>query len=268
METSVYRGTVGLSASVLDPPDEVTALAITCWDDRFSLHGVYPRSTPMAEGWPGPRTNIAISTDVGTVHTSDSRGGHGHPRTLWHISFTPTLPAETRALTLSAVTDDAEVSTTIPLPRWPAAVIDASASPAPPDDGSIHVLHDDGPAAPSHVVPLCADMGVDGDIRRVATHLYCWPSWFMLTVEAAGDHIPMTRESPFNRPWYLEDDRGRRYHGAMRGGWSGADTGVHVVCAPGLDPLARELRLTFTDPFGRSGRLSAVVPLAGHETWS
>jgi hypothetical protein len=56
----------------------------------------------------------------------------------------------------------------------------------------------------------------------------------------------------------MEDDRGNGYAGMDTGCWYGPDYSAHIAFAPGLDPQARELRLSFSDPLG-AGHLTAVL---------
>jgi hypothetical protein len=63
----------------------------------------------------------------------------------------------------------------------------------------------------------------------------------------------------------MEDDQGNRYLGHWIGGWSGQDNGAHIGFAPGLDPDARQVRVSFTDPFGRAGQLTTTVAVPNGE---
>jgi hypothetical protein len=109
------------------------------------------------------------------------------------------------------------------------------------------------------VVALSADLGVIAQVRRALTVLYCWPAWFLLTIEAPVFPVPVTQRPGHAQAWEMEDDRGNRYLGMNTGGWSGPDNGAHIAFTPGLDPRARQLRLAFPDPFGGAGSLTAVV---------
>jgi hypothetical protein len=255
-----YRGSLVLRDAVIGPPISAKALGLTCWDDSFALHGIQPLPTPLPPGPLGMR-DVEMTTDVDSKHHSPGLGGHGHPRFLWHAAFEPALPPGVSALTLSAraVPDRAAVTALIRLPYWPPtrheAVARETTGPTrgrPPVDRA-------GAALPDRVVALSADLGVIAQVRRALTVLYCWPAWFLLTIEAPGGPMRATQGSIFERAWEMEDDRGNRYLGMDTGGWRGPDHGAHIAFAPGLDPLARELRLSFPDPFGQAGPLTAVV---------
>jgi hypothetical protein len=88
----------------------------------------------------------------------------------------------------------------------------------------------------------------------------------VLTIEAPGGPLPVRERAAFDYAWVLDDDRGNRYTGMDTGGWSGPNNGAHVAFAPRLDPQARELRLSFFDPFGRAGHLTALVPVPQDST--
>lgn len=239
------------------------ALAVTCWDDSFALHGVQPLPTPPPPGpHPGVR-DVEITTDAGTKHRGEGAGGHGHPRFLWHTRFEPALPPGITTLTLSATAfmDAAAITALIRLPHWPPSRHEAVARVATRPTRGRPRLDQVGSALPDRVVALSADLGVIADVRRALTVLYCWPTWFLLTIEAPTDALPVTQRAVFEHAWEMEDDRGNTYVGMDTGGWSGRDSGAHVAFAPGLDSQARELRLSFPDPFGRAGQLTAVVAM-------
>jgi hypothetical protein len=255
-----YRGSVALRDAVIELPITARALALTCWADSFALHGIQPLPTSPP---PGPLgiNDVEITTDTGTKHHSHGLGGHGYPRFLWQAAFEPALPPGVSVLTLSARAraDSAVVTALIRLPRWPPTRREAvtrettgRAQGRPSVDGV-------GSPLPDRVVALSADLGVIAQVRRALTVLYCWPAWFLLTIEAPGGPTRATQRSDLERAWAMEDDRGNRYLGMDSGGWSGPDNGAHIAFAPGLDPLARELRLSFPDPFGEAGWLTAVV---------
>jgi hypothetical protein len=252
-----------LRRALVGPPDGVTVLAVTAWDHGFALHGVQQLPTPKArELFTDLRLGDAV-TDLGTRHEGGGGGGHGHPRFLWHAPFTPALPAEARSLTVSGIADGTAFTTVIGLPGWPPAthaaltqaVTTNGAAPGSdrPDEA--------GTPLPDRVVALSTDLGIVGDVRRVLTTLYCWPGWFLLAIEASGAVVPQQPPDLVPAVWEMHDDQGNRYRGRWRGGWGGADTGAHVAFAPGLDPHARELRLSFPDPFTPSAHLTTLLPL-------
>lgn len=261
-----YRGTVALRQVIMAPPADVTALALTCWEDSFSLHGVQPLPTPLPSGPLPPLGKLVAITDTGSRHQSGGSGGHGHPRFMWHTRFESGLSPATSSLTLSGATGTEAIQTLIQLPQWPPARFDAPthtmAAAALP---ATLRLDRAGRTLPDRVVPLSADLGVIAGIRRALTSLYCWPSWFLMTVEAAGAPLPVTPGVVHKRSWEMEDDQGNRYLGHWIGGWSGQDNGAHIGFAPGLDPEARQVRVSFTDPFGRAGQLNTTVAVPNGE---
>ena len=117
-----YRGTIALHDAVIPAPISATALAITCWDDSFAMHGIQSLPTP-----PPPHPlgigEIEITTDTGSTHHGSGGGGHGHPRFLWDTRFRPALPTgvTTLALSAKAMTDGATVTALIRLPHGPPA---------------------------------------------------------------------------------------------------------------------------------------------------
>jgi hypothetical protein len=115
-------------------------------------------------------------------------------------------------------------------------------------------------------VALGADLGVIAGIRRALTSVYCWPSWFVMTIEAAGDQFSRTPRAVLDQSWEIEDDRNNHYEGRCIGTWSGQHDGAHIAFGPGLDPVASEVRVSFTDPFGRAGRLTTTVAVARQDT--
>lgn len=255
-----YRGTLVLRDAVLGARGDLTALALTCWDDSFALHGIQPLPTPLPPGPHGMR-DVEITTDVGSRHYSLGLGGHGHPRFLWHAAFEPALPPGVSALTLSATAmpDGAAVIALIPLPYCPPARREAVARETTGPTQRKTTVDRAGSALPDQVVALSTDLGVVAQVRRALTVMYRWPAWFLLTVETPGAPMRKPQRSAFEQAWEMEDDRGNRYLGMSTGGWSGPDSGAHIAFAPGLDPLARELRLSFPDPFGQVRSLTAVV---------
>jgi hypothetical protein len=257
-----YRGTVALRHAVIAPPVDVIALALTCWGDSFIVHGIQPLPTSPPSGPLPPMNRLEATTDTGSVHQSGGGGGHGHPRFLWHVTFEPALPTDIGALTVSSTTDTGAITTRLQLPHWPPPRHDALTEAAP--STQIHAPRrpdQTGEPLPDRVIPLSADLGVTAGVRRALTSLYCWPSWFLMTVEAGGDPLPIKPEAVQAHSWEMEDDRGNEYLGAWTGGWSGRDNGAHIAFAPGLDPEAGQLRLSFTDPFGRAGRLTTRVTI-------
>jgi hypothetical protein len=163
-------------------------------------------------------------------------------------------------LTLAAATDTTPIAATIRVPQWPPVRHEAVAREAPTPVSSRPRVDRVGSALPDRVVALGADLGLIADARRALSFLYCWPSWFLLTIEATATDSPLPSAPRANleRAWEMEDDWGNVYAGMETGAWSGQDNGAHVAFAPGLDRRARELRLSFPDPFGR-GQLNAVV---------
>jgi len=203
---------------------------------------------------------VEITTDIGSTHHGSGGGGHGHPRFLWHTLFRPALPTGARTLTLAARTmsERAAVAALIPVPHGPTRqeATCRETTFAPRARPSIDRA---GSAVPDRVVALGADLGVVADVRRVLTVLYCWPAWFLLTIEAPGGPFRSGSRRRFEQAWELADDRANTYAGVYTGGWSGRENGAHIAFAPGLDPQARELRLSFPDPFGRVSQLTAVA---------
>ena len=255
-----YRGTIALHDAVIPAPISATALAITCWDDSFAMHGIQSLPTP-----PPPHPlgigEVEITTDTGSTHHGSGAGGHGHPRFLWRTRFRPALPTgvTTLALSAKAMTDGATVTALIRLPHGPPTPHEAACRVTTFPSRARPSIDRGGSDLPDRVVALGVDLGVIADVRRVLTVLYCWPAWFLLTIEAAGGPFPVRPPSPFEQAWEMADDRGTTYLGGYTGGWSGRDNGAHIAFAPGLDPQARELRLTFPDPFGRVSQLTAVA---------
>jgi hypothetical protein len=213
--------------------------------------------------------DVEITTDIGSTHHSPGLGGHGHPRFLWQAAFEPALVPGVRALTLSAraIADGAAVTALIRLPPWPPVRHDAVARETVGPTPGRPTVDAAGSALPDRVVTLSADLGVIAQVRRALTVLYCWPTWFLLTIEAPGGPLQATQRWSVEAGWEGEDDRGNRYLGMTIGGWSGPDHGAHIALAPGLDPLARELRLFFPDPFGWAGPLTAVVSVPVSSVW-
>jgi hypothetical protein len=257
-----FRGTIAIRHEVIGPPANVTALALTSWSDSFIVHGIQALPTPPPSGRVPPMNRLDATTDTGSVHQNGGGGGHGHPRFLWHLTFTPTLASRVGELNLSGTTANGAIATRLQLPHWPpvrhhAPTEEATSAPRRatrrPDQS--------GQPLPDRVVPISADLGVIAGVRRALTSLYCWSTWFLMTVEAAGDPLPIKPGAIHEHSWEMEDDRGNEYLGARIGGWSGSDNGVHVAFAPGLDPEARQLRLSFTDPFGRATRLTTLVTM-------
>lgn len=256
-----YRGSIAVRDALVGAPAGARTLGLSCWDDSFGVHGIVPLPTPPSPGPVMATQGARITTDAGSEHRSMGIGGHGHPRFLWNARFEPALPAGISELVLSAATEAAPVTATIRLPRWPPVRHEAGARAASAPTGARPPVDRGGPPLPDRVVALGADLGVVADGRRALTLLYCWRSWFLLTVEATpGDDPPAAgRRELVDRAWEMEDDRGNVYAGMDTGGWGGPDVGAHIAFAPGLDPQARELRLSFPDPLGRAGHLTAVV---------
>lgn len=255
-----YRGTIALRHALTGPGAEATALALTCWSDSFALHGIEPLPTPPPP-WPVvSRAGLEATTDAGSVHHGGGSGGHGVPRFLWHLTFTPALPPDVRTLTLSGRIETGGITTRLELPHWPPTRYDAlaEATTSPPSRAPRRPAQT-GESLPDRVVALSADLGSVAGARCALTSLSCWPSWFMLTVEAVGAALRMHPRESQAHSWEMEDDRGNEYLGAWTGGWSGADSGSHIAFGPGLDPDARQLRLSFTNPFGQAGGLTTVV---------
>jgi hypothetical protein len=254
-----YRGTIAFRQVVIGPPVDVTALALTCWGDSFAIHGIQALPTPPAGRLP-PLSSLVATTDTGSLHQGGGGGGHGHPRFLWHVTFEPALPSDIGALTLSDGTAETAVTTRLELAQWPPPRYDATTETSPAAPARAPRRPDEaGEPLPDRVIPLSADLGVVAGVRRALTSLYCWPSWFLMTVEAVGEARQIKPAVIHAQSWEMEDDRGNEYVGAWSGGWSGRDNGVHVAFGPGLDPNARQLRLAFTDPFSQTGRLAAQV---------
>jgi hypothetical protein len=258
--SAAYRGSLVLRDAVLGARSDLRALALTCWDDSFALHGIQPLPTPLPPGPLGMR-DVEITTDIGSKHYSPGLGGHGHPRFLWHAAFEPAFPPGVSALTLSATAmpDGAAVTALIPLPHWPPTRREAVARETTGPTQGRTTVDRVGSPLPDQVIALNTDLGVVAQVRRALTVMYRWPAWFLLTVEARGFPMQETKRSASEQAWEMDDDRGNRYLGMDTGGWSGPDSGAHIAFAPGLDPLARELRLSFPDPFGQVGSLTAVV---------
>lgn len=264
--TAGYRGSLALRDAVIGPPFAATALALTCWDDSFALHGIQAVPMPLPPGPLGMR-DVEITTDVGSHHRAPGLGGHGHPRFLWHAAFEPALPPGVATLTLTGkvVADSAATITSpIRLPQWPPT---RHAAPARETTGLTRAsppVDRAGAILPDWVVAPSADLGIIAHIRRALTVMYCWPTWFLLTIEAPVFQMPVTPQPRHERAWEIEDDRGNRCLGMNTGGWSGPDNGAHIAFTPGLDPRARQLRLAFPDPFGHAGSLTAAVTMPSH----
>lgn len=210
--------------------------------------------------------NLEVTTNTGNKHEGRGASGHGYPHFLWHATFEPALAPDISSVTLSGTTDTAAINALIQLPHWPPARYDAptrAVTTAP----ALATLRLDraGRPLPDRVVALSADLGLIAGVRRALTSLYCWPSWFLMTLEAAGDQLSVMPRAVHKESWDIEDDRGNHYAGGWIGGWSGQDNGAHIAFTPQLDPQARELRVSFTDPFGRAGRLTTVVAVPDGE---
>lgn len=203
---------------------------------------------------------LEATTDVGSVHRGAGAGG-----LLWHVTFEPALPAEIGAVTLSGPTDTA-VPAPVRLPHWPPARYDAFAQTVKtaPRPGTPRHHEADRPL-PDRVIALSADLGVTAGVHRAITSLYCWSSWFLMTIEATGDHLSVEPQVVSTHSWEMEDDRRNQYVGAWTGGWSGRDYGAHIAFTPGLDTQARSLQLFFTDPFGRTGDLTTIVEVPSRQ---
>lgn len=238
-------------------------LALTCWDDTFALHELQPLPIRPPRGPLSGMRDVELVTDVGSKHHSPGSGGHGHPRFLWHMTFEPALPARVRTLTLSAMVAPgaATVTVLIRLPRWPPSRCEAVARTATGPMRPRPHLERAGSALPDRVVALSADLGVAADVRRALTMLYCWPSWFLLTVEAPGGPLPVTQRTAVDHAWEMEDDRGNTYAGMDTGGLERAgQRRPHRIRARARSPgpraptvLPRSLRSRRT-PHGRRRR--------------
>jgi hypothetical protein len=263
--TAGYRGSLALRDAVIGPPFEATALALTCWDDSFALHGIQVLPTPLPPGPLGIR-DVEITTDVGSHHRGPGLGGHGHPRLLWHATFEPALPPAVATLTFTgtAVADGAANTSPIRLPHWPPTRHAAPAQETTRHTRASPPVDRAGAALPDRVVALSADLGIIARIRRALTVMYCWPAWFLVTIEAPDLPMPVMPRPRHDQAWEIEDDRGNRYLGMNTGGWNGPDNGAHIAFTPGLDPRARQLRLAFPDPFGQAGSLTAAVAVPSH----
>jgi hypothetical protein len=259
----MYRGTVALRHDLLGPPDNVTVLALTGWDDSFVVQGIQPLPTPPPSGPLPPIRRLDAVTDTGTRHEGHGSGGHGHPRFLWHATFVPELPLGTRSLTLSGSRESAAFTSAVEFPAWPPETHDVPSQLVTADrPDSAHPYPDrPGEPLPDRVMALNVDLGVVADVRRVLTTLYCWPGWFLLTVEATGAVVERLPPGSTTAPWELRDDRGTHYVGRWIGGWGNGDSGAHVAFNPGLDPNARRLQLSFTDPFTDSGQFTTTIPV-------
>jgi hypothetical protein len=90
----------------------------------------------------------------------------------------------------------------------------------------------------------------------VVTSIERFPTWFLLHVGGTGGLPDLPDLGPIRPPhaarklWTVEDDRGRRYEGALRSAHSGFPWLVTVGLRPALDPAATELALTLPNPFG------------------
>jgi hypothetical protein len=257
-----YVGTIALRDVPGPPSSPIAALALTAWSDSFVLHGIEALPTPPPTG-PIPPWRLGDATsDTEDRHRSRGGGGHGHPRFFWETTFDGALSAAARSLTLSIATGDETIDAVVPLPNWPPGRTDAPARVTTDTTSDAPTLVDrGGTTLPDRVIAISADLGVLGGIRRAMTSLYCWPSWFMVTLEARGSIPascgPMTQLTA----WSVEDDRGNRYAGRWTGGWSGRHGGAHGTFTPQLDPMAQRLHVEFDDPFGDAGKLCADVAL-------
>lgn len=279
-----YLGTQALGTVVAGQPAatprELVIVAVDRWESGVVLRGTatVDRDDPF---WLPRRWQLA--TDVGTEH---GNGGGGGTSIGWSQDFEPPLPMSARELRITLGPDSERFrdahpagdsrTVAVALPAGPPTVHRASttldtAAEVAEFHGRTPSL-EGGSVRPDGIVAVSARLeGADVLAGRdlVVTSIERFPHWFLLHVGGTGG-LPALEPSRstrrFRKLWTIDDDRGRRYEGAVRSSHSGFPWLVTAGFSPALDPAATELALAFPNPFGPGvvrTRLSLGPPARG-----